>query len=173
MTPPAPKHVRDISPNITTTYLPQQHCVRAEYKCVTEHSAPSFAPFIFTRMSIGVGQRIWRGETVLQAYNKDEVGALTELLLNMIGIGITPDVAVENTLAALRVATKRTPWELQPLGIRGPKPKTPRYQWRDSETGKVVHLHKDTMKRHRDPNCTCRHCTIFVPPTDTESTETP
>ncbi len=167
--PEAKGYVRKVSANITTTVLTvRDSIIRAEYCSTTLHESPYAGPFLFTRMSPAKSGG-WQGETLVHAFGATEIRALGELICDLESIGIDPGEPARACLAALSVASKATPWELQPLGIRGPKPKAARYQWRCPDTGKVIHLHKQTMRRHKDPACVCRYCTMFSEPTTTET----
>lgn len=113
----------------------------------------------------------WRNLKLVRE-GADECAALNSLtgsMLNAVGkcdfCSEAEWHAAREVLHALIVPEPGTPWEQLPLGERGPKPRAKRHDWTDAVTGKRVMIHRDTMRAHRDPNCTCPHCPPLKAPT--------
>lgn len=146
--PPAPTRRRQITPNISTSSVGTTG-VTAKYS----------GPFgVFT------------------AHAPDEVQALLALLEHPVLAACDSFDQLVDVIAALQATTPATPWEQQPIGLRGRKPKRPRYKWTitlPDGKKKLMHIYKDTLRPHRDPNCACEICTAMNanPPTPEEAEE--
>jgi hypothetical protein len=153
--PLAPGHKRLICPEIDTVYL-YAKIVRAQYASVQMYADPNDAP-VFARMSYVNKNDGWRGEVVLQTFAADEVEALQALISTLQDLYVpVPDTA-RLVWQYLRTPPEGAHWEQLPFGIRGEKPRPQRTKWRDN-TGKRVHVYKETARRHADPDCMCVAC---------------
>lgn len=120
-----------------------------------------------SRGTVGVMARYSGPRATITCTAHDEVLALIMLLESL---SVEPTLALLefaaacDVTAALQAATPATPWEQQPLGLRGSKPKRARYKWTitlPDGKKKQVHIYKDTLRPHRDPNCKCPICTAM------------
>jgi hypothetical protein len=163
--PPVWAFSRQITPRIVTLEWRRDGWFSATYTDVSKYKSPLDAQD-YTRMwatpgTPGKWDKHWFGENLIQAWGESETAALANLLetLDRHGLSYEREEA-QGILFLLACATPKTPWEQRAMGVRGKKPRAKRHDWKDPLTGKTIRIYADTLKRHRDPNCTCKYCTM-------------
>jgi hypothetical protein len=166
---------RQLTEHVRTTWYQKQRLCSATAAVRVVYDSPFDTPQYMTASPDGAGARggwtgRWVGHVTIQGWGEDEVLALRALFntLEALHLPVDPEArAIAAALAAPPATILGTPWEQRPLGVRGPKPRRKRTKWRD-ENGKRVQIYLDTLKRHADPNCQCKHCN---PPNTDETDE--
>jgi hypothetical protein len=162
--PPAWAYTRQITPRIVTLEWRRDSWFSATYTDVSKYKTPLDAQQ-YTRMWASTGttgkwDHQWFGENVLQEFGESETAALASLLETLERLGHSYEPEAKEILLALSWATPKTPWEQRAMGVRGKKPRAQRHDWKDPLTGKTIRIYADTLRRHRDPACTCKYCTM-------------
>lgn len=163
--PPCDLKTRHIGAHVKTTDM-LEGFIRAEYTSKTIYKDPNEAPVFAVMFAEAKGR--WRAEVKLQAFAKNEQDALVALRGVLEQVGIDWPAEPEAVLAAWgpmwSPLWQSLPWTERPMGLRSFKPRRERTLWVDKD-GKKVHIYKDTMRAHADPDCTCERCAAHRPPT--------
>lgn len=157
--PPCDLKTRHIGAHVKTTDM-LEGFIRAEYTSKKIYKDPNEAPVFAVMFAEAKGR--WRAEVKLQAFAKDERAALQALLEVLTEVGIAQPADAQHALLAWE-DWKSLPWTERPMGLRSFKPRRERTLWVDKD-GKKVHIYKDTMRAHADPDCTCERCAAHRPP---------
>jgi hypothetical protein len=158
--PPCDLKTRHIGAHVKTTDMLEGY-IRAEYTSKTIYKDPNEAPVFAVMFAEAKGR--WRAEVKLQAFAKDEQSALCSLrdVLTEVGIAVPPELLA--VITSWFTGWESLPWTERPMGLRSFKPRRERTLWVDKD-GKKVHIYKDTMRAHADPDCTCERCAAHRPP---------
>ncbi len=174
MIPPAPRQHRRLSDTVETTQHPAyQGRVSATARVrMRGFAKPEDGPVFMVMTAMADG--LWRGDCSIQSWGKDELEALANLFQELLDLHLDIDGTALAVAAELAAAPplkgtgtrdsngSREEWVLRPMGARGPCPRRIRTSWRDRQTGQRIHIDKETLRRHADPNCTCVHCTMLL-----------